>query len=271
MHDPDTLICSLRLPWTQFVLFMLWHHDPCAGGSDDSCGWFKRAHHGDPAVLAKIRKEFEFEWDRTFDSSKDGDDDDEDGDPPLPKMVYQNGYFHSETGLPVLSEHAITLNLFQIAAINMMGWRRGKHYIRRHLADILLFAENPVDSLHDTFTLKFERGCGQAYTPQRRLERISRTASCIYGVILRDVTPWWQHPRWHVHHWRFQFPWWQQVCRVTWSRCKDCGSRFHWNESVVSHQWNSPGPRWGKPETWLTCEKCSRAACAAAKDSSTPV
>lgn len=257
MHSPETLIGTIRLPFTKFILAHLWHIDPGTDGTDDSCGWFKRARHGNPATLEEIRKNFEFDWDRTF--TPDREDDEK--SPEVPPTTYYQGFFRPvPDGRPVLSAHAIALNLYSTAAHTVMGRMRAQRFLRRHLFHILIFSENPVDSLLNDITLKFERGCNMEHTARRRAERIARMAACIYGDILRRTMPWWRHPRWHLHHWKFQFPWWQQVCRIIWSRCKRCGSRFRWNEAVVSNQWDSPGPRWGKPETWLTCAKCSGVA-----------
>lgn len=180
-HDPDTLIYS-------FGPFDLWHNDPCRGGrGDDSCGWFKRAHHGDPAVLKKIVNLFSFDWDRTFTSDGTG-------------KTYMCGLFMPD-GHPALSVHAIAINLFFLAALEVFPARRNAlRYLNSHLFEILFFAENQIDSLYDSITRKFGEG-------DSREDRIRKMASCIYGYILRDIQPWWQHPRWHVHHWRITCRW----------------------------------------------------------------
>jgi hypothetical protein len=195
---------------------MLWHKDPCnkRGCGDDSCGWFKRASHGDPEVLAKIVKAFEFDWDRSWSPSRE-DHEPEDG--PFVKHVYSCGYFHQGSGQPHFSVQGITLNLFFVAAgivFNTDGrrnWKRSKKFMRDHLFDILMFAENPTDSLHDGLTRKFQIGCGEEQTERTRKERIESMASCIYGWILRAEQPWYRHPRWHVHHWRIScYPFWRK-------------------------------------------------------------
>lgn len=204
MHDPDSLVCRLGP-------FSLWHHDPCTDGTDDSCGSFMRARHGDKAVLETIIRDFEFEWDRTYSPSR-SDHDEEDG--PFTEHVYFQGLFKTD-GMPNLSCHGIVLNLFQVAAWEVFGHSRRKvgRFMRKHLYDILMFAENPVDSLFDGLTLKYERGCHEAHTPKRREERIRRMAGCIYAFILRAERPWWKAPRWHVHHWRL-------TCAPFWRRRK---------------------------------------------------
>lgn len=197
MHDPDTLICS-------FGPFMLWHHDPCLGGSDNSCGWFQRAHHGDPEVLKAIVSDFTFDWDRTYKPDK-GDHDDEDG--PFVDKTYYRGLF-KPNGDPLLSVHGIAINLFFLAALKVFGTRKAAlKYLDSHLFEILFFAENPVDSLRDSIMRTFQKGCGEEYTDRERKERIESMASCIYGYILRNSRPWWKHPRWHFNHWRISCRW----------------------------------------------------------------
>lgn len=204
MHDPDTLIGS-------FGPFTLWHCDPCRGGSDDSCGWFPRAHHGDKAVLANIESDFAFDWDKTYSPSRE-DHDDDDGDEFVAKTYYR-GLFNPN-GDPLLSVHGIAINLFFLAALRTFGTRdKAVKYLNAHLFEILFFAENPVDSMRDGIMRTFEKGCGEEYTERERKERISRTAACIYGYILRDSRRWWQHPRWHFSHWRLSCRWvaqWKQ-------------------------------------------------------------
>ncbi len=61
MHDPLTQAFQIKYPWKKWggkgksdwernyreAFITIWHKDPEKGGSDDSCGWFKRSHHGD--------------------------------------------------------------------------------------------------------------------------------------------------------------------------------------------------------------------------------
>lgn len=204
MHDPDTQIFRLG-PFT------LWHHDPCNRGSDDSCGWFPRAHHGDEAVLKKIVGDFAFDWDRVYKPSRE-DHDDEDGE--FVDQTYFRGLF-KPNGDPLLSVQGIVLNLFTVASNHAFKGNRKKSfaYLRSHLFDILLFAENPVDSLRDSIMRTFAKGCGSEYTDAERMARIESMASMIYGYILRDTRPWYRHPRWHIHHWRLSCRWVYQFKR----------------------------------------------------------
>lgn len=231
MHNPSTQIGSFpnyatrqwmeRRWWipsfiARFTLFTLWHEDPNVRGDDDSCGWFKRARHGDRSVLEKIVKRFESDWDRVFKSDSG--------------KTYHCGYFYPENdgaGMPNMGVSAIALNLFFLAALEHLGSRRkASRFLQHHLYEILLFAENPTDSLRDSIIRKW--GSDGA-----REERIRAMASCVYGWILRETRPWYRHPRWHIRHWRFQIHAWQWLRRGLFDRCCRCGRGFKFGHTAI--------------------------------------
>jgi hypothetical protein len=150
--------------------------------------------------------------------------------------------------------HGIVLNLFFLAAHEHFkcdghtNWKASKQWMRKNLFDILMFAENPVDSLFDQVTRKFSTGKEAVETKHRRDERIRSMAAIIYGWILRSEQKWWQHPRWHIHHWQFQIHPIQNFKRWAFTRCCKCGKRFPWGESVCTESWNGTGPRWFRNE-----------------------
>lgn len=251
MHDPLTQICTFpsyemrqRMECCRWIpnwlarleLFTLWHVDPARKGNDDSCGWFMRAHHGNPEVLEKIIRRFDEDWDRTFTTKKE--DHDADDGHFVPK-TYFCGYFFPEDagfGKPNMGVTAIVLNLFFLAAgvhfesDGRTNWRKARKFMQKNLFEIMLFAENPTDSLRDEIVRKWG-------TDSKRADRIESVATCIYGWILRNTRPWYRHPRWHVRHWRVQIHIWQQFHRWAFERCGKCGGRFHWGE-VPCGDWN---------------------------------
>lgn len=230
----------------QATLFTLWHVDPCRKGNDDSCGWFMRAYHGDPAVLAKIIQRFAEDWDRTF-TTKQDDHDPDDG--AFVSKTYCCGYFYPENsgaGMPNMGVTAIVLNLFFVAASvffasdGCTNWKKSRRFMQRHLFDIMLFAENPTDSLRDEIVRKFG-------TEKKRQVRIENVASVIYGWILRETRPWYKHPRWHVNHLKLQIHVWQLFHRWAFERCSKCGKGFHWRETVCGS--------WSGDAVWhMNCE-----------------
>lgn len=218
------------------TIVSIWHVDPETDHTDDSCGWFMRARHGDKAVLERIVKAFDFDWDRTFKSDSG--------------KVYFTGYFFPEndgSGMPNMGVTAIGLNLFFLAALEFFkdkGNAQRRHAVRfmqRNLFEIMLFLENPTDSLRSEIV----RFCG---TESNRDERIRSMASCIYGWILRETRPWYRHPRWHIWHWKIQVRFIQSFKRWAFSRCCGCGGRFDWGYSPISNGWYGEGPRWFKAE-----------------------
>src|SRR5712672_751672 len=140
MHDPMTVAHEIRYPWhrypkakrlTEFEktyresFITIWHVDPERDGSDDSCGWFQRARHGDPNVLEKIVKRFEFSWDSNYISDSTGE-----------PVFY--GLFIPVTGEPRMSPYSIVLDLFFHAAIVVLGkdggdWKPAEQYMNQNL------------------------------------------------------------------------------------------------------------------------------------------
>jgi len=240
MHDPTTVAFEIHYPWhkrfwqteAQYTsdkqrkyndpFITIWHNDPETDGSDDSCGWFMRSKHGNKEVLEKIIKEFKFNWDSNFTSTNN--------------HTYYTGYFTSD-GKINMSIHGIVLDLFFRAAYIVFKYNRRKmdKYMNKNLARILGFAENPIDSMHTSLTRKFENACGEEYNEKIKQEWIERTASIVYGYILRDIRPWYKHPRWHVHHWSFQIHPLQEIKRYLFDRCAICKKGFKWNACVIGN------------------------------------
>jgi hypothetical protein len=117
----------------------------------------------------------------------------------------------------------------------------------------------------------------------------------IMGIILREQRHWWEHPRWHVMHWKkvrdynrvvdgwessmdwhdkHPFKYWglpvpvvgwkiqihplQSFKRWAFSRCCKCGKGFSWGYAPVSGNWNGTGPRWFRTEEGVYHADCDR-------------
>jgi len=224
MHDNKTVAFEIKNPFVKKrgyrpSIITIWHVDPEKDGSDDSCGWFIRLRHADKNVYEKIVKEFEHEWDRVFKSEN---------------STYNCGWFNPE-GENILSVQGIVFNMYLYACkivFNPYGkispsraWDKAWKFMNKHHAQIAYFAENNRDSLRDTIVRKFARGCNEEYTPKRREEMIRECASIIYTDVLRKNRNWYQHPRWHIHHWSIQFHPFQNLKRRYWDKCSVCGKR----------------------------------------------
>lgn len=261
MHDPSTLAFEIKRPWrgkpsTLFPkgyrpsIIDIWHDDPNIRGDDDSCGWFIRPRHLPKGLIDRIVRAYDFDWDRTFKSDSG--------------KVYYTGYFFPEDdeslvigkGSPAMCVNSIVLNLFYLAALEIFksdgktNWKKARRYMQDHLFDILHFAENPTDSLRHSVV----RFWG---TDTKRNERMREIAGCIAAYIMRDIRPWYRHPRWHVHHWRIQVLFLQTLKRFLFSRCCKCGKRFSWGYAPVTDQWDGEGPRWFRGEPGVRHADCS--------------
>ncbi|MFD2922020.1 hypothetical protein ACFS6H_20030 [Terrimonas rubra] len=218
MHDTKTVAFEIYLGSKikrngqyRNPVITIWHNDPETDGTDDSCGWFMRPRHGDPEMLNKIKSAIESDFDRTYVSESNG-------------TLYLTGYFTPITGAPVMSVHGIVLNMFSAAAWQYFKFDRKRHnkWMKENLYDILHFAENPTDSLRDDVLGIFRRGCGENWN---RDESLNNYARIIYGWILRKTRKWYQHPRWHFHHWSIQIHPLQKIKRRFWDKCSKCGKR----------------------------------------------
>ncbi len=235
MHDPKTVAFEIYLGAKKKknghyrdAFITIWHNDPETDHTDDSCGWFMRSRHGDPEMLKKIRSAIEFNFDRTYVSESDG-------------TLYLVGYFRPITGKPVMSVHGIVLSMFSDAAWQFFNYNRKRHrrWMNDNLYGILNLAENPTDSLKDDVVGTFR----DPDLKWNREEALNNYASIIYGWILRSNRKWWQHPRWHIHHWSIQFHPLQRLKRRYWDKCCMCGKRgfkgsaySDWDGTRIWHQ-----------------------------------
>lgn len=234
MHDPHTVAFEIHMPFTgkknkvgayiEFpkTLLRIWHVDPQKDGTDDSCGWFMQARHGNKETFEKIKIAYRFEWSYLF-----GDD-----------------------GLPIFSAHATTLALFRWAAAWHFNhnWAKVNRYMQANIYDLLSFAENPTDSLY--------RSIYSISDIESKTDRIDNFARIIYGYLLRTTRPWHKAPRWHVWHWEIDIPVIKHIKRYLFSRCCHCGKGFKYGESPSTYGWNGSGPQWFKSETDIYHSAC---------------
>lgn len=225
MHDPLTKAFEIKYPWKKWgkkgqsdweknyreTFISVWHKDPETDGSDDSCGWFVRSRHCDESIIEEIKKHYDFDWDDDY------------------------GGLFDKDGNPRFSVSGVVLNLFSVAAFIHFKYNRGSadKFMRKHLAKILHFAENHIDSLHPTIT--------QKYGKEPRGERIDSLARTVYPWIVRETRKWYQHPRWHIHHWQISFEPWGRFRRRFWDKCCICNKRG-FKESAMGN--------WGGTKIW---------------------
>lgn len=103
----------------------------------------------------------------------------------------------------------------------------GSRFTKAQEAAIMQILDNPDDNIQgyfgdmDEYSMRFIVTCVARFTKR-----------------LFKPRPWWQHPRWHVWHWRLQVHPYQRLRRWLFTRCATCGKRFDWNESPCALGWH---------------------------------
>ncbi len=221
MHSPETLAFEIRIGRREkkdgnyrTPILSIWHVDPEKNGDDDSCGWFIRQRHVDQTILEKVRKEFKF----------------------------NHEYWFDKEGKQIFSTIGTLMEMYRTTAWIHFKQDRKKMdaFFQKHCANIIHFAENPHDCGGDNITGKFYLSNGSDLLDPYRFAGF---AGMVYTDILRKERKWYQHPKWHVNHWRFQFPMLQQLKRSWWTKCCKCGKRGFkssamrdWNNTKIWHQ-----------------------------------
>jgi len=215
VHDPSTVVGTFppyswrkRFTWLT-TLVTLWHEDPCLDGSDDYCG-YSRARLSD-ADHAWVKAHAAAEWRTWFGDRSFG--------------LFECSY--SE----VLHSAWIDVRAYAAGISNWTPLQRWE------LSTIAYLASNPIDDLRSSVWAARNNAEG--------LEHLLRNVLRVYRTSRRR---WWQEPRWHVSHWRFQFEQVLTFKRWAFSRCHECHGRFTWREvangQVINTQWDATGPRW---------------------------
>lgn len=176
MHDPYSLILDIKSPFKnkkgeQKILVSVWHKDPCRHGDDHSCGFFTRSWHLDKNLLYNVQKDFEYNLKHWFDDHGD----------------------------PKFSTIGIMIDMY--STVGWLYFNRNKKklnkFMNKYLYEIINTAENDTDCIGD-------------YVSNKWNESFESRMKSLPGIILADIVrkarPWWKHPKFHIHHWRFTFP-----------------------------------------------------------------
>jgi len=156
------------------TLITIWHVDPQKDGTDDSCGWVMRARHGDKEILKRIKEDFAHHL--------------------------KNQHWFKKSGEQQFSTIGLLTNMYRIAAYHHFKNNQSKtnEFLRKYAYDFIYLAENPFDCLGDIITNKFD-------APRREhRDELKGLAGIIYADILNKDRKWYQHSKWHIHHWKIQ-------------------------------------------------------------------
>lgn len=232
MHDPMVVAFEIPRPWreppSRFfpkgyrpTVATIWHVDPEADGTDDSCRWHTpRATDADRKLVDEM-----VHWEQTrpyyFASPQ--------------RQDAKYGLWSIGPGDAL----ALVLAVWQVAA-----WRLERRELTPRLA---LKAMAVAVSEGDNF---------QQSLAASTVEDQRRALLFIVLAYRRARRPWWRHPRWHIHHWRIQIHFVNQLKRWLFSRCAGCGRRFTWGYSPTTTNWHSKGPRWFRNESHVYHSEC---------------
>lgn len=191
-----------------FAGFSLWHVDPCENvpynRDDDSCGWFERR----PGEYASAMR-------GTL------------GDETVIRMFSQcmAGYgpdirFRQHVRYPppyvmvtALQIIAQDLEFRRRSAASSKGRSAGDR-MEKSLAVARDLAINSVDNVNHIYEYE-------------------RLVTIVAQTLARKFRPWWKHPRWHVHHWRFSFALPHNLRRAFVERCAHCNKPIGWGKSPL--------------------------------------
>lgn len=268
MHDPDTQAFVIPYGWKDESFpsgkkwrywkpfITIWHHDPERGGSDDSCGWSRPRLKPYQSEIVKSL---------AHDEAR------------RPYFMQLDARSNTD---PIMAE---TLLRQAFHLIGRCLRNRGHRWMAPSVRECAQWAAEMAANPNDNFrsSLCFESGYhsnwyrdGIPNTTDQDVFFREENAKSFFGAILayvlRERRFWFQHPKWHVHHWRLQFHLGQTFKRWAFSRCCKCGGRFSWGYAPTTNSWNGHGPRWFKSEPDVfhgSCDKPNSPCCGAAMES----
>lgn len=259
MHDPETVAFEIKYPWRAYrndapsdflrtyrnPFITIWHHDPEADGSDDSCGWSAPKLSKNDLALAKELADWEEKRPYYFAQPVIHEERSYDAEPwgGAPGTTTEYQCYRISPG----DCAALVVDL-----LHMIRWRLDKKWglTPRLLSEAMILGTREVDNFQSSFAFWED----EMLQPTRRRDKIERTFAQIIRCYRRLTRPWYRHPRWHIRHWSFQVHPLQDFKRWAFTRCTLCGGRFAWGESGVG-TWDGGGPQWfgGERLTHMNC------------------
>lgn len=222
MHDAMTVAHEIHLGRRRkksgqyrCAFITIWHVDPEKGSlgcrDDDSCGWFSPPYTEEER--SKVEKLAKDQYEQIFARQVA-----QDNDKSYASICHnQDGY------------GAVYWSWRALKAMGKRGWQYGKPLTLKEIDAIYQLATNPVDNIQSTV---------------KNIRNVNQFVDFFFTVwraYRRFYRPWYQHPRWHIHHWRIQFHPWQNLVRRYWLKCSVCGKRGFKS---------SPMADWGGTKHW---------------------
>lgn len=211
MHDPMTVAHEIKWPIKNKYgyrepVITIWHIDPDIRGDDDSCGYSFPKITDEERVM--IRKLAHNQYGQLFEKDK--------------AEIEHKSYAYICSNQD--SYGVVYWSWRAIKHIGKKGWQYGKELSLSELQYVYNLYCCPNDNLKNSLnSIKTESDYANVlYLIFRCYKRYSRK--------------WYQHPRWHIHHWRVQFNTFQKLKRRYWDKCSVCGKRGF--KSSANSDWN---------------------------------
>lgn len=218
MHDPKVVAFEIYLGAQKkkngqyrSSFITIWHNDPETDGSDDSCGWsFPKISDAEREWLKKVAKDQYHQM--------------------LAKTVAER---ENKSYAYICYDQDVYGIIYWMwrhfnRELKKETWQYGSHLSNKELQYIYQMATNPVDNF-------------QGHDP-KTFDNFEQMLFLIYRCWKKYHRKWWQHPRWHFHHWSIQFRPYQRLKRRFWDKCCMCGKRGFkgsaigdWNGTKIWH------------------------------------
>lgn len=219
MHSPETVAFEIYLGRKKKKnghyrdsFITIWHNDPETDGTDDSCGWsFSKITKAENEYLDKVAKD------------------------QYPQMFARKIALIEEKSYADICYNQDTYGVIYWMwrhfnkKFNKVVWQYGEDLSTKELNYVYNLATNPVDNFQ-------HHRCNNQ-------NEFREMIYLIYRSWKRFHRKWYQHPKWHIHHWSIQFHPFQQLKRRWWDKCYMCGKRgtktsfmSDWNRTKRWHQ-----------------------------------
>ncbi len=259
MHDPSSLAWRICFPWYHNGLGMrhwstfieVWHLDPETDGTDNSCdhvGWKKQPP---PDVERELQSmaDWESRYPFYFGNPHCGA-----GDAAVllynfwVAISWRSNYRKPWWKRVLLARHR--------RKIPSHMWAKAVRYCGSESDNVLsIFRPDEKELIPRELVDKYD-GTRRVSKPSLLPEDAYRKFKRCWQFLASECRPWYEAPKWHVHHWQIRIPMIAQLKRWLFTSCCRCGKRFKYGEAPTTNNWNSEGPRWFKGETDMYHSNC---------------
>lgn len=202
----------------------IWHKDPEHRGNDDSCGYtYPRLNNWQKERL----------WNGAW------------GEGEHPHFLCQQSKeYHGS-----LNEATSLYLGMVLLVVRLLNLKVSFDYCQRFATERIQFS----DCIPAANVFCFLPGYHTNNAKDSSRDRQEHFYGILCGIarsLLRDLRPWYRHPKWHIWHWRLQIHPLQDMRHWFFRRCVKCGKGFKWKETAIGD--------WGGTRSWH--ERCDDSA-----------